>query len=149
MKQLINVKANLFVTSNQLGWNANCYDESGCNGCNDEAGLKSCFNKAGRNSCYNEAGHIGILLRILPTADTREDKLTTLINTVAYHSNNNSILNNTLPFILTYFMLYCTSLNLPTDMRIPPDYKDIKQRSAVWLSMLHIETEDNNHRLLA
>ena len=80
MKQLINVKANLFVTSNQLGWNNNCYDEvrrnscydeAGCNGYNDEAGLSSCYNKAGRNSCYDEAGRIGILLRILLGANKK------------------------------------------------------------------------------
>ena len=73
MKQLINVKANLFVTSNQLGWNANCYDEAGCNGCNDEAGISSCYNKAGRNSCYDEAGRIGILLRILQLVPAKDD----------------------------------------------------------------------------
>ena len=75
--KFINVKANLFVTPNQLGWNNNCYDgvcrnscyeEAGRNGCNDEAGLSSCYNKGGRNSCYDKAGCIGILLRILPTA---------------------------------------------------------------------------------
>ena len=75
MKQLINAKANLFVTFNQLGWNNNCYDEvrrnscyneAGRNSCNDDAGLNSCFNKAGRNSYYDEAGGIGILLRIMP-----------------------------------------------------------------------------------
>ena len=76
MKQLINVKANLFVTSNQLGWNNNCYDKvcrkscynkAGRNSCNDEAGVNSCFNKAGHNSYYDEAGRMGILLRILAT----------------------------------------------------------------------------------
>ena len=75
MKQLINAKANLFVTFNQLGWNNNCYDEvrrnsrydeAGCNSCIDEVGLNSCYNKAGFNSCYDEAGRIGIPLRILP-----------------------------------------------------------------------------------
>ena len=78
MKQLINVKDNLFVTSNQLGWNDNCYDEAGLNDCNDEAGPSSCYNKAGRNSCYNKAGRgsyydgrIGILLRILRPCATR------------------------------------------------------------------------------
>ena len=35
MTHLINDKANLFLTSNQLGRN----------GCNDEAGLSSCYNK--------------------------------------------------------------------------------------------------------
>ena len=75
MKQLINVKANLFVTSKQLGWNNNCYDEvcrnscydeAGRNSCYDKAGLNNSYNKAGRNSYYDEADRIGILLRILP-----------------------------------------------------------------------------------
>ena len=77
MQQLIkvNVTANLFVTSNQLGRNDDCYDKlchnscydkASCNSRNDEAGLNSCYDKAGRNNCYDEAGRIGILLKILP-----------------------------------------------------------------------------------
>ena len=72
------LKVNLFVTYNQLGWNNNyydevrrnsCYDEAGRNRCNDEAGLSSYYNKAGCNSCYDKAGRIGILIRILHSAD--------------------------------------------------------------------------------
>ena len=71
MQQLINVKANLVVTSNQLGCNNDCYDEvprnicfdkASRNSCNDKAGLNSCYDKVGRNSCYDKAGPIGILL---------------------------------------------------------------------------------------
>ena len=47
MKQMINVMANLAVTSNQVGCNNDCY------------------NKFRRNRCYDEAGRIDILLRIL------------------------------------------------------------------------------------
>ena len=59
MQQLMNVKANLVVASNQLGCNADCYDKvrrnscydkASCNSCNDEAGNTSCYDKAGRNS---------------------------------------------------------------------------------------------------
>ena len=47
IKQLINVTANLLVTSDQLGCNNDCYNEV-C--------LKSCYNEVRRNSCYDEAG---------------------------------------------------------------------------------------------
>ena len=69
------LKSSQFVTSNQLGWNNNCYDKvrfnicydkASRNSCNDEAGLNSCYNKDGRNSYYHDAGRIGIVLRILP-----------------------------------------------------------------------------------
>ena len=75
--KFINVKANLFVTPNQLVCNNKCYDEVRRNSCyneasrkscNDEAGLNSCYNKAGHNSCYDEACRISILLRILQLA---------------------------------------------------------------------------------
>ena len=65
MQQLMNVKANLVVTSNQLGCNNDCYDEfhsnrcyikAGRSSCNEEAGLNSCYDKTGRNSCYDKAG---------------------------------------------------------------------------------------------
>ena len=81
-----------------------------------------------------------LLTQCRATADTREDKLTTLINTVAYHSNNNSILNNSSPSILTQFLLDCTSLNLPTDVRIPPDYPgytDIARQCSVTINAIH------------
>ena len=48
MKQMINVTATLVVTTNQLGFNNNCYDKVCRN---------SCFNEAGPNSCYDKAGH--------------------------------------------------------------------------------------------
>ena len=81
-----------------------------------------------------------LLTQCRATADTREDKLAILINTVAYYSNNNSILNNPPPNLLTQFMLDCTSLNLPTDMRIPPDYPgylDIARQCSVTINAIH------------
>ena len=69
MKQLINAKVNLFVTSNQLSWNNNCFNKVRRNSCYGEAGRNSCNDEAGLNSCYNKAGRIGIFLRILLYAD--------------------------------------------------------------------------------
>ena len=68
MKQLINVTANLVLTSNHLGSNNDCYDEVHRNSCYNEGGHNSCNDEAGRNSCYEEAGRIGLLLRILQYA---------------------------------------------------------------------------------
>ena len=61
MKQMINVTANLVVTSNQLGCNNDLYDEVCHNSFYDKAGFNSCHDKVGCNSCYDKAGRIGIL----------------------------------------------------------------------------------------
>ena len=83
-----------------------------------------------------------ILTQCRATADTRADKLATLVNTVAYHCNYNSILNTPSPTLLTQFMLDCTSLNLPTDMRLPPNYPgyiDITRQCSIAINAIHIE----------
>ena len=67
-KQMINVTANLVVTSNQGACNNDYYNKVCRNSCCDEAGLNSCYNNSGRNRCYDEAGGYGILLRILRSA---------------------------------------------------------------------------------
>ena len=74
------------------------------------------------------------------TADTRADRLATLFNTVAYHSSNNGILDNPSPTLLTQFMLDCTSLNLPTDIRITPNHPgitDIARQCSVTINAVH------------
>ena len=74
------------------------------------------------------------------TRDTRTDRLTTLLNTVSYYSENNRILNSTSNELLTQFMLDCTSLNLPTDIRIPPNYPgftDITRQCSLTISAIH------------
>ena len=45
IKQLINVTANLLVTSDQLGCNNDCYNEVRHNSCYDEAGCNGCNEK--------------------------------------------------------------------------------------------------------
>ena len=83
-----------------------------------------------------------LLTQCRATADTRADKLAALLNTVAYHCSNNSILNNPSPHLLAQFMLDCTSLNLPTDMRIPPNYPgymDITRQCSVSINAIHID----------
>ena len=74
------------------------------------------------------------------TADTRADKLATLFNTIAYHSSNSGILDNPSPNLLTQFMLDCTSLNLPTDMCIAPNYPgfiDIARECSMTINAIH------------
>ena len=83
--------------------------------------------------------YVHILTQCRATVCTRTDKLATLVNTVADHCNYNSILNNPSPSLLTQFMLDCTSLNLPTDMRIPPNYPgyiDITRQCSVTISAI-------------
>ena len=73
------------------------------------------------------------------TRDTRTDRLTTLLNTVSYYNENNKILNSTSNELLTQFLLDCTSLNLPSDSRIPPNYPgftDITRQCSLTISAI-------------
>ena len=74
------------------------------------------------------------------TRDTRTDRLTILLNTVSYYSENNGVLNSTSNNLLTQFMLDCTSLNLPTNTRIPsnyPGFTDITRQCSLTISAIH------------
>ena len=61
MKQLINVTANLVVTSNQLSCKKYYYNKVCRN---------SCYNEAGHNSCNDEAGLTAVTTKLVVTAFT-------------------------------------------------------------------------------
>ena len=54
------------------------------------------------------------------TANSRVARIPTLLNMVAHHNATNAILKEPSSTILTQFLLDCSSLNLPTDVRIDP-----------------------------
>ena len=74
------------------------------------------------------------------TANTRTDKLPTLLNIILHFSPNNSILDTPTPKLLTQFILDCSSLNLPPDTRIPPDhpgFTEIVRQCSIIINALH------------
>ena len=64
-----------------------------------------------------------LLTRCRATADTRDRIMPELINTVAKYFPSNRILFGPNHSILTQFILDCSSLNLPTNTRVPPIHK--------------------------
>ena len=62
-----------------------------------------------------------LLTRCRATADTREEKMPELLNTVAKFHKQNRLLSTPSHPLLTQFILDCSSLNLPVDTRVPSD----------------------------
>ena len=74
------------------------------------------------------------------TANTRSDKLPTLLNTVMQYSPCNSILDRPSPRLLAQFILDCLSLNLPLDARLPPDhpgFADMTRQCSIMINAIH------------
>ena len=65
---------------------------------------------------------IHLLTQCRATRDTRERHLSDLLNTIADHYPYNLLLSNHSNIQLTQFLLDCTSLNLPNDMRIAANH---------------------------
>ena len=81
-----------------------------------------------------------ILVGCSATADTRLDKLPTLLNIVLFHNPNNGILDRPSNQFLTQFVLDCSSLNLPSDTRIPqdhPGFTDIVRQCSIMINAIH------------
>ena len=81
-----------------------------------------------------------ILAGCRATADTRFDKLATLLNTVLYYDQSNSILASPSAKLLTQFILDCTSLNLPPDTRISsehPGFTNIVRQCSIMINAVH------------
>ena len=97
--------------------------------------------------CSSLSGHTGpvediehILTKCLATSDTREDRLVILMNTIAYPCSDNNILLTQSSKVLTQFILDCSSLNLPNDMRISPDhpaFTDITRHYSYYVHAVH------------
>ena len=66
---------------------------------------------------------VHLLSQCRATADTRGRYLPNLLNLISIHLPSNGILyHHLIPGLLTQFLLDCSSLNLPADIRIPPKH---------------------------
>ena len=84
--------------------------------------------------------YLHIITGCRATANTRTDKLPTLLNIILHFSPNNSILDTPTSKLLTQFILDCSSLNLPPDTRIPPDhpgFTEIVRQCSIIINALH------------
>ena len=81
-----------------------------------------------------------LLTKCIATRDTREKRLVTLLNTIAYPYSNNCLLSNPSTVHLTQFILDCSSLNLPADTRVSPDHPafiDITRQCSYYVYAIH------------
>ena len=81
-----------------------------------------------------------LLTRCRATRDTRDSRLAHLLNTIAYRYCDNSLLSNVQPALLTQFLLDCSSLNLPNDVRIShdhPSFTDITRQCSYYVYAIH------------
>ena len=81
-----------------------------------------------------------ILVECSATANTRLDKLPTLLNIVLFHNPNNGILDRPSDKLLAQFILDCSSLNLTSDTRIPqdhPGFTDIVRQCSIMINAIH------------
>ena len=76
------------------------------------------------------------------TVETRERRMPELLNTVSHFYQHNGVLNSTSKALLTQFILDCSSLNLPTDTRVPPEhhgFTDIARQCSMLIYAIHRE----------
>ena len=81
-----------------------------------------------------------LLTRCRGTADTRNSVMPNLFNTITQHCPSNRLLLSPAHDLLTQFVLDCASLNLPTDIRIPPThpgYASITRNCSLFINSIH------------
>ena len=74
------------------------------------------------------------------TAETRGSRMPELLNTVSHFYQNHRVLNCPSQALLTQFILDCSSLNLPTDTRVPPEhhgFTDITKQCSMLINNVH------------
>ena len=84
---------------------------------------------------------IHLLTQCRATVETRSRILPELLNTISKYNSSNRILSSPTPdSLLTQFILDCSSLNLPGDMRIPsnhPGFTDITRLCSCLIYAVH------------
>ena len=81
-----------------------------------------------------------LLSQCRATAETRARYIPDLLNILAAYFPTNSLVLHLVPNILTQFLLDCSSLNLPTDTRIPTNHHSfitITRQCSVMINGIH------------
>ena len=97
--------------------------------------------------CQALSGHpapaedlVHLLTRCRGTADTRNRAMPNLLNTISQHCPSNRLLVSPAHDLLTQFILDSSSLNLPTDIRVPPThpgYVSITRSCSLLINSIH------------
>ena len=83
---------------------------------------------------------VHVLTRCRATADTRSKYLPEVLNSVSLYFPNSKLLCNATHDVLTQFILDCSSLNLPSDIRIPnnhPGFTQITRQCSLMIYGIH------------
>ena len=90
-----------------------------------------------------------VLTRCRATADTRDRIMPELLNIVANFVPNNSLLSAPTHALLTQFILDCSSLNLPVDVRIPPNHPGFQCIARQCASLTYAIHRDRSRQMKA
>ena len=85
---------------------------------------------------------VHLLTRCRATSDTRDRIMTDLLNILANFIPNNRLLISPAHDLLTQFLLDCSSLNLPVDVRVPPNhpgFTSITRQCSSLIYAVHME----------
>ena len=92
---------------------------------------------------------VHLLTRCRATTDTRDRLLPDLLNLVADTMPNNRLPSNSTHDLLTQFILDCSSLNLPADIRVPPSHPGHRSVAKQCSSMAYALHMDRTRQMKA
>ena len=92
---------------------------------------------------------VHVLTRCRATADTRGRLIPDLLNILAIHVPNNSLLSGFTHELLTQFILDCTSLNLSVNVRVPPSHPGFNMIARQCSSLVYAIHKDRSRQMKA
>ena len=92
---------------------------------------------------------VHVLTRCRATADTRGRIMPDLLNTLASLIPNNRLLSGITNDLLTQFILDCTSLNLPVDVRVPHNHPGFNSIARQCSSLIYAIHKDRSRQMKA
>ena len=92
---------------------------------------------------------VHLLTRCRGTADTRGRVIPDLLNTLAQLIPKNSLLFSYTNELLTQFMLDCTSLNLPVNIRVPPSHPGFNTIARQCSTVIYAIHKDRSRQMKA
>ena len=92
---------------------------------------------------------VHLLTRCRATADTRDRIMPVLINTVAQYFPSNGLLSTPNHGSLTQFILDCSSLNLPTNIRIHPSHQGFTSITKECSNLVYALHQDRTRQMKA
>jgi hypothetical protein len=123
-----------------------CYAKLPCDRCVDP---HCCVCKAHSHHPAPGEDLVHLLTRCRATADTRDRIMPVLINTVAQYFPSNGLLSNPNHGSLTQFILDCSSLDLPTNIRIHPSHQGFTSITKECRNLVYSLHQDRSRQMKA